>query len=93
METKKKKGVSSFIIKSYVSLVKFVNSILERIFKLPLYLTVLLTSFLISIPIVAVWSFFSLMNFLPNPWRAILIWGLYFLLVILTAAADYVRSS
>ena len=74
------------------SIIKMVSSLLDRIFRLRFSLAVLITGFLISVPVLAAWSLFVVANYLPHPWRAIMIWSVYIIIVIFVAAADYVVS-
>jgi hypothetical protein len=68
------------------------NSLLNKIFQLSLFLSVMVTGILMILPVVGVWTVFVIGNYLPFPFGAILIWGMAFVLVALAAATDYVRS-
>ena len=92
MRIKKEKGGKPLPIKIAFSIIKAVSSLLDKIFKLPFSFAVLVTGFLISVPVLAAWSLFVVANYLPYPWRAIMIWSVYILVVIFAAAADYVVS-
>ncbi|RLI39316.1 hypothetical protein DRO69_14430 [Candidatus Bathyarchaeota archaeon] len=73
-------------------IVKMVSSFLNKVFKLPFSLALFVTSFLISVPVLAVWTLYVIAHYLPQPWRAMLIWSIYIAVVIFAAAADYVIS-
>lgn len=82
------------IVKIVLIIVRFVNFFLDLISnRLPFSLSVILTSFAIALPIAGVWYVFLVGNILPFPWGALLIWSLTFIVVTLTVAVDYVRSS
>lgn len=83
----------SFLIKIVVSVAGIVNFTLDFIFRLPLLLSVALTGFLMSLPVVTVWFLFVLSHSLPVPLRATLIWAVIISLILLSAGVDYVRSS
>jgi hypothetical protein len=83
-----------FIVKVILVIVRVVNFFLDAIQnKLPFSMAVILTSFVIALPIAGVWYVFLIGNILPFPWGAILIWSLTFVVVVLAAAVDYVRTS
>jgi membrane-bound acyltransferase YfiQ involved in biofilm formation len=82
------------VVKLVFIVVRVVNFFLDLISnRLPFSISVILTSFVIALPIAGVWYVFLIGNYLPFPWGAVLIWSLTFLVVILAAAVDYVRTS
>ena len=89
---KEKDENQSLSVRLTFSIIKMVSSLLDRIFRLRFSLAVLITGFLISVPVLAAWSLFVVANYLPHPWRAIMIWSVYIVIVIFVAAADYVVS-
>jgi hypothetical protein len=70
-----------------------INSIIDTVFRLPLFLSVAVTGLLVSVPVVGVWVLFVASFSLPPIFRATLIWTMIGVLVLLSAAMDYVRSS
>jgi hypothetical protein len=52
----------------------------------------MVTGILIVLPVVGVWTVYAFALFLPYPFGVILVWGMFFALVALAAATDYVRS-
>lgn len=69
------------------------NSIVDTVFRLPLFLSVAVTGLLISVPIAGAWYLFALSFSLHPVFRAVLMWTTIIFLVLLSAAMDYVRSS
>jgi hypothetical protein len=81
------------LVKLLLFVAGVVNSIVDTVFRLPLFLSVAVTGLLVSVPVVGVWVLFVLSFGLPPLFRATLIWTMIVLLVLLSAAMDYVRSS
>lgn len=81
------------LVKLLLFLAGFANSIVDMVFRLPLFLSVAVTGFLISVPIAGFWFLFALSFSLPPVFRAVLIWTTIIFLILLSAAVDYVRCS
>jgi len=81
------------LVKLLLFIAGVVNSIVDTVFRLPLFLSVAVTGFLVSVPVAGIWFLFAISFGLPPLFRAVLIWTMIIFLVLLSAAMDYVRSS
>jgi len=87
------KSKKTLPIKLVIFFVKLIERIESNLMKLPLYLyTILMSIVFLALPIILSWTVFSVAIYLPNPYRAILIWGLIVFLTILAGAIEYVKS-
>ena len=68
------------------------NSLINKLFKFSLFVSVMLFGILLTVPVAGVWTMFVIAYYLPPPLGAILIWAMIFSLIVLAAAVDYVRS-
>lgn len=76
-----------FVLRAFGRLADY----LER--KLPLYRYVVVMSFIfLSLPVISVWTIFIIANYLPNPFRAILIWSLILTITLICAVIDYIKT-
>jgi hypothetical protein len=69
------------------------NSVINRMFKFSLVVSVMLIGLMLTVPVAGVWTMFVLAYYLPQPLGAILIWVIILSLIALAAAVDYVRSN
>jgi hypothetical protein len=90
---RKKENSNYRLMNLAMAIAKAINFILDTIMKLPLILSVIVTGLLISLPVAGAWYLFALAFSLHPLLRAILIWGAFLFLVILSAAVDYLRSA
>jgi len=75
------------------SVAEILNSIIDKVFGLSLFLCVMVTGILLVLPVIGTWAVFAIAQFLPFPLGAIMIWGMAFVLVAFAAATDYARSA
>jgi hypothetical protein len=76
-----------------ISIARTLESIINRIFKFSLVVSVMLMGLLLTVPVVTVWFLFVLAYYLPSPLGAIMLWTMVFSFITLAAAVDYVRSA
>jgi len=84
-----------FLIKIVLLILNLIDSLQNRLMKLPLYIYALSTALIfVALPLILVWSIYIIVfTYLPFYFRVIAIWGLFLGIVALCAAIDYVRAS
>ncbi len=93
MESEEKRAMQrSVLVKMVFHLASLLDSAIDRIFRLSLFLSVMLTGIVLALPVMGVWTIFLLAHYLPYPLMPIVVWTMLITLIALAAATDYVRS-
>jgi hypothetical protein len=93
MDSKKDETSHPTAARVLISTVKALNSFIDRVFGLSLFLCVMLMGILMVLPVIGVWTIYAIAQYLPFPFGAVLIWGMALALVTFAAATDYARST
>lgn len=90
LEKIKKQNLSFTFLKL---IFRVVDKVEGAIMDCPLYVYVVLMGIVfITLPMFSFWAVFSVANYLPNPFRSVLIWLLLLITTMLAAAVDHARS-
>ncbi len=85
-------SLSEMFRRLLVLIFKTVDRLLDYGFSISLYTGVIFTSLLMSTSVVSFWIFFMLSNYLHPIIRALFIWGMTFIVIILAATVDYLKT-